>query len=146
MGFGGLTFQPFGEGAFQEEDHEVIVTKLEGGLAGASAGGGPHTGSSGKSPAALMALRGPQLPRGYPSPAVGQASVSPPALRPANSWPARPLGLQMPRPALCLCLQCSPVQCPSPHLSWARSLLEPLAPFHRSAPPATLCTYSVCAL
>lgn len=37
----GLKFKQFGEGALEERDHEILETKLEGGLAGASAGGGP---------------------------------------------------------------------------------------------------------
>lgn len=46
-GGGRLKSKQCGEGALEEEDHGIIKAKLEGGLARASAGGGPHTTAAG---------------------------------------------------------------------------------------------------
>lgn len=53
---GGVKSKQFGEGALEEEDHGIIKAKLEGSLARASIGVGPHTTIAGRPFATLTAL------------------------------------------------------------------------------------------
>lgn len=152
-GFGGLKFKQFGEGAFQEEDHEnKIRTRLSKGfcwwwaphqlcrevllphswLCESSASKFIYLMASSTICRRALCLPEPgELPSGYLSPAVGQPSLSPPTWHFAACQLIACHSLRTPNTTACFVLPSTVITSRlSPHL------------FLGSFSPRTLCTLS----